>query len=109
MPGDLDPEGRNGEHDMAKAVWPEYTWEGDPDDGGVAGKVCRSSDGRVVIRAVLRYGIPETWAVLVIVYGPGGHADERQGWFDMKLEASFDGALQRAKDAVLASGLVDCS
>lgn len=85
-----------------KAVWPEYTaWE-----GGGTGRVCRSSDGRIVIRASLRYSVPETWTVLVIVYGPNGRADERQGWFDMTLEATFDTAIRHAKDVAIASGLV---
>lgn len=87
---------------MSKAVWPEAcTWEGDEKN-----KVHRTDDGRVVIRLELRYGAPETWSVLVIVYGPGGRAGERLGWFDMQVAGTFDEAVQRAKAVTFASDLV---
>ena len=86
---------------MLKATWPQYAWEIEADGG----KVCRSSDGRVVIRMTPRYGVPETWTVLVMVYSPG-HAGERQGWFEMTLKAPFDEVLKRVKSAMLTSGVV---
>lgn len=86
---------------MAKAVWPETgIWE-----GGSNSKVCQSDDERIIVRMALRYGIPETWNVLVIVYGPGGKADERQGWIDMTFTGTFDEVVQRAKETTFAAGL----
>ena len=87
---------------MLKATWPQYAWEIEADGG----KVCRSSDGRVVIRMTPRYGVPETWTALVTVYGPSGCAGERQGWFEVTLEAPFDEALKRVNNTMLASGVV---
>lgn len=88
---------------MAKAVWPEeHKWDGDD-----SGKVSCSDDGRVVIHMALRYGAPETWNVIVMVYGPGGRADERQGWFDLTLTGSFADVVARAKAVTFASELVD--
>ena len=87
------------------ATWPtECAWEV-LGDGTFPSKLCRSDDGRVVIRATLRFGVPETWDVLVIVYAEGGASSERLGWFEMTIQARFDEAISLSKSAVLASGL----